>query len=54
MKKYQLKINEDNKLKVIKESDIFFDILFFINKGLITTISGLKTISVWMNGQVLD
>ena len=53
MNKYQLKYNDGNKLNVIKESDIMYDILFEV---WIRThnVEGLKKLSIWMDGKVLD
>lgn len=51
MKKYQLKWNYNNKLEIVKESNILYDILVFVNNALPKYISGL---SIWMDGKVLE
>ncbi len=53
MKKYQLKWNNGIELEIVKESDILFDILFYMNAHFILTRIGLQSVSIWMNGQVL-
>ena len=52
MKKYQLKINMNNKLNILMQSDTLNSILRYVKYHL--DICEIKLCSVWMNGQVLD
>ena len=46
IKKYQLKENFGNKLVIICESDIIFDILKYIDQ----TLETIEYLSLWMDG----
>ena len=51
MKKYVLMWNNGNKLEVVRESDILYDILKYVNHVDFKYISAL---SLWMDGKVLE
>ena len=50
MKKYQLKYNDGMGLVVLVESEIFYDILKYIDH----TLKTIEYMSVWVDGQMLD
>ena len=50
MKKYQLKINYENELTIVYESDNFMDIMKYIRRINLHT----DWYSVWVDGKVLD
>ncbi len=51
-KKYQLKFNSENKLELLCESNIFYDILVYCNRFV--NPDQLKACSVWMGEKVLE
>ena len=52
MMKYQLKFNTGDKLMVLKQTDIMYDILTFVENHVV--LEDISKLSVWMDGKVLE